>query len=410
MSRLAALLTLITLPLFVLGTRPAHSAPRAVAWPTFTLVEVTDGLSRPLHVTAAHDGSNRLFVVEQGGRIRIVQHGDILEPPFLDISDRVSPRDNCSECGLLSVAFPPDYATSGVFFVNYTANRDLVPGETGDANGDRDTVISRFRVSADPNRADPASEAVILVQNQPARNHNGGMLAFGPDDGLLYIGMGDGGGSGDPFANGQDPASMLGKLLRIQVGASGTYTVPADNPFMGNPAYRPEIWATGLRNPWKFSFDPATGDLYIADVGQDAQEEVNHQPAGVGGQNYGWPILEGDTCSGAATCDNTGLTLPVATYGRDVGRSITGGVLLNSRQPGQPPVYLYGDFISGVILGLQRDGAAWATHSFMTNDLGIAGFGTGENSAVYLVDLFGGALYQVFEPIHHLYLPTLPRP
>jgi glucose/arabinose dehydrogenase len=385
--------------------RPLHAA---VTWPTLELAKVADGFDQPLHITHAGDGSDRLFVVERAGRIRILQDGVILDPPFLDITDRVTPADaGCNECGLLSVAFPPDFATAGYFFVYYTAAEDLVGPETNDPNGDYDTVVARFRLTADPNRADATSEFPILLQNQPYGNHNGGQLAF-DGDGDLYIGLGDGGGGGDPANNAQDRATLLGKLLRVQVGATGTYTVPADNPFVGTTAIRPEIWAWGLRNPWRFAFDPTTDDLYIADVGQNKYEEINFQSASSpGGENYGWKIREGMHCYAATTCDTTGLTDPVAEYGRDLGSSVTGGVIYRSPLPGQAPIYLYGDFSSGRIQGLQKEGAEWRINEALLNtNLNISSFGYDEAGNSYVVD-FDGAVYRLLTPVHKLRLPGL---
>ena len=254
------------------------------------------------------------------------------------------------EQGLLSVAFAPDYASSGYFYVWYT---DMGGG----------MVLSRFRVSGDPDVADPDSEEVLLIVLQPFENHNGGRLQFGPD-GMLYEGLGDGGGSFDPDDNGQDGSTLLGKLIRIDVNPAlgGSYAVPADNPFVGNGSVRDEIWALGLRNPWRISFDRETGDLYIADVGQNRLEEVNVQPAAsTGGENYGWDIMEGSQCTGGGDgCNRAGLTLPVAEYDHDLGCSITGGeVYRGSAYPDMDGVYFYGDFCSGRIWGLWRNGDAW---------------------------------------------------
>ncbi|MBF8285408.1 MAG: hypothetical protein HW378_4323 [Anaerolineales bacterium] len=261
------------------------------------------GLDEPVDLKHAGDGSGRLFVIEQPGRIRIVENGELLPDPFLDIEPLVNSRGN--EQGLLGLAFYPDYAANGLFFVNYT-----------DVNGD--TVVARYAVSADdPSRADPASAKIILQVDQPFPNHNGGDLVFGPD-GYLYIGLGDGGSGGDPQGNGQNLNALLGKMLRIDVNHGDPYAIPPDNPFAGRAGARPEIWAYGLRNPWRYSFDRATGDLYIADVGQNAYEEVDFQPADSrGGENYGWNKYEGfHAYDGGAT---DGLTMPVAEYAHAVG-------------------------------------------------------------------------------------------
>jgi glucose/arabinose dehydrogenase len=268
-----------------------------------SLAPVASGLDRPLWITASPDATNRLFVLEQPGRVMIVADGTLLEQPFLDLRDRVGSEEY--EQGLLGLAFHPGYAGNGVFYVYYT-----------DRNGD--SVLSRFTVSAaDPNRGDPESEAVLLTQDQPFPNHNGGALMFSPD-GYLYLGLGDGGSGGDPYGNAQNLGTILGKILRIAVDPTAPpdgelYTIPADNPFVNEPGARPEIWAYGLRNPWRFSFDRETGNLWIADVGQNLWEEVNFQPAeSPGGENYGWPVREGTHCYEAETCTMEGLVEPVA--------------------------------------------------------------------------------------------------
>src|SRR5215217_1845812 len=253
----------------------------------FGLELVADGFDQPVQVVDPDDGSRRLFVVEQPGRIRIIDDGQVVPEPFLDITDLVG---CCGERGLLSVAFHPDYAKTGDVFVNYT-----------DHNGD--TVVARYQVSTtDPNRLDATSAETILTVDQPAANHNGGLLLFGPKDGYLYIGLGDGGGGNGQ--NGQLLSTLLGKLLRIDVNGSSNglpYSIPPDNPFVDQPGALPEIWAFGVRNPWRFSFDQVTGDLWIGDVGSATYEEVNYQPgASPGGENYGWNLMEGPECRAEA--------------------------------------------------------------------------------------------------------------
>lgn len=355
---------------------------RGSGLPSVSLANPIDGFDRPVHIANAGDGSNRLFVVEQRGRILIVQNGARMPVPFLDISDRVS---CCGERGLFSVAFPPGYSAKGYFYVNYT-----------DLHGD--TVVARYHLTADPHVADPASEQVVFTADQPYENHNGGQLAFGPQDGYLYIGMGDGGSGGDPENRAQNPLEPLGKILRINVESGvAPYAIPPTNPFVGNPAYLPEIWALGLRNPWRFSFDRLTADLYIADVGQQLYEEVDYQQAGSpGGENYGWRIMEGDQCYGAAACDRTGLTMPVATYDHSEGCSVTGGIVYRGSQQGSlQGAYLFGDFCSGRIWGLQREGASWIRELLHQEDIRIASFGEDEQGEVYVTDLGNGRIYHI---------------
>jgi glucose/arabinose dehydrogenase len=303
-------------------------------------------------IANAGDGSGRLFLVEQPGRIFIVDDGEEQDTPFLDIRDRVTSNGN--EQGLLSVAFAPDYKASGYFYVWYTADG----GET---------VLSRFKVSNDPDMADPGSEQEVLEVEQPFGNHNGGRLQFGPD-GMLYLGLGDGGGAFDPENAGQDGSTLLAKLIRIDVDPShGTYAVPADNPFTDNPAIEDEIWALGLRNPWRISFDRMNGDLYIADVGQSEREEINVQAASsTGGQNYGWSVMEGSGCTGGGNvCDQSGLTLPVSEYNHEGGNcSVTGGeVYRGQAYPNMHGMYFFGDYCTGKIWGLMKDGNDWITSS-----------------------------------------------
>jgi glucose/arabinose dehydrogenase len=317
------------------------------------------------------------------GRIRIVRDGALVPAPFLDIGDRVGASG--SEQGLLGLAFHPDYAANGLFFVNYT-----------DRQGS--TVVARFSVSSDPDRAEPGSEAILLTLAQPAANHNGGNLVFGPD-GYLYIGTGDGGAAGDQFGNGQNGQTLLGAMLRLDVDGAQPFTIPADNPFVGNPDVRDEIWAIGLRNPWRYAFDRLTGDLYIADVGQNKYEEVNFQPAASpGGQNYGWPIMEAAHCfPEERACEQAGLTLPVVEYDHTLGCSITGGyVYRGAEQPLLAGIYLFGDYCSGRIWGLARSAdGRWQTAQLAQADLRISAFGEDEAGELYLVDLTGGDLYRI---------------
>jgi glucose/arabinose dehydrogenase len=347
----------------------------------FGLELVADGFDQPVQVVDPGDGSGRLFVVEQPGRIRIVDDGQVVPEPFLDISDLVG---CCGERGLLSVAFHPDYATTGDVFVDYT-----------DRNGD--TVVARYQVSTtDPNRLDATSDETILTVDQPAANHNGGLLHFGPKDGDLYIGLGDGGGGNGQ--NGQDLSTLLGKILRIDVdGPAGgpLYAVPPDNPFVDRPGARPEIWALGVRNPWRFSFDRVTGDLWIGDVGSATYEEVNFQPAtSAGGENYGWDAMEGTTCRVAGGCD--AFVPPVSGFDRDEGCVVTGGyVYRGSAMPDLHGVYLFADYCSGRVWGLIRDtSSAWRRLGPVETGLRISSFGEDATGELYVVDI-EGAIYRL---------------
>jgi glucose/arabinose dehydrogenase len=283
------------------------------------LEPVAAGFERPIYLTHAGDGSGRLFVVEQPGRIKIIRAGVIDPTPFLDITPLVGSKG--LEQGLLSVAFHPQCRTNGYFFVNYT-------------NLAGDTVLARYQVSANPQAADPASAKILLTIDQPYANHNGGHLLFGPD-GYLYVGMGDGGSANDPENYGQDLGTLLGKILRLDVDHAAPYGVPPTNPFIDQSSARPEIWAFGLRNPWRMAFDPLTGEMFIADVGQNKYEEVNVAPAGTtGGQNYGWRVVEGFHCNIPQNCDPAalGATPPIVEYDHTQGCSVTGGYVYRGGQ------------------------------------------------------------------------------
>lgn len=350
-----------------LGLAVAHSSGvRAV---DFQLNPVLDRTGI-VDIVNAGDDSGRLFLVEQAGQIFVVQDGEELQTPFLDLRSQVSRGGN--EQGLLSLAFAPDYSDSGLFYVWYT-----------DIGGD--TVLERYAVSPDPNLADADSGTVILEVPQPFSNHNGGRLRFGPD-GMLYLGLGDGGGSFDPQGNGQTGTTLLGKLIRIDVDpAHGTYAIPGDNPFAQTDAVLDEVWALGLRNPWRISFDTATGDLFIADVGQNQLEEVNFQAAdSAGGENYGWALMEGSACLSAG-CDQAGLTLPVAEYDHTQGCSISGGeVYRGGAYPALHGTYFFADFCSGRIWGLARADGTWEMTELADTDFQITTFGLGEDRSVYV--------------------------
>ena len=376
-------------PVLAAGSGPTHMYlpllfRSATAWPQIALLPLVSGVSQPVHVTNAGDGSGRIFVVEQGGRIRIIRNGVLEATPFLDIAGRVG---CCGERGLLSVAFPPGYATKGRFYVNYT-------------NKAGNTVVARYRLTTNPDVADPGSEQVVLTVPQPYTNHNGGQLAFGPNDGYLYIGMGDGGSGGDPENRAQNPAELLGKLLRIDVESGGNpYLVPATNPFVQTTGYRGEIWALGLRNPWRFAFDRLNGDLYIADVGQAEYEEVNYQPgASAGGQNYGWRIMEGSHCYNPANCNPSGLTLPVVEYSHAEGCSITGGVAYRGTQfDRMHGLYFYADYCNGKIWGLRSAAASWSARLLLDTPFSITTFGEDEAGEIYVADFSGGEIYRIVD-------------
>lgn len=349
-------------------------------WPTISLTKRFSGLSQPVHITHAGDRSGRLFVVERTGRIRIVKNGVLLSQPFLNITSRV--RSSEPERGLLSVAFPPNYASKKYFYVYYT-------------NLSGDIVVARYRVTTNPDLANPNRQEVVLtINHQQFPNHNGGQLAFGPD-GYLYMGTGDGGGSGDPLNNGQNPASLLGKILRIDVESGvAPYAIPPSNRFRQTPGYRPEIWALGLRNPWRFSFDRKMGDLYISDVGQKLYEEVNFESsASKGGRNYGWRIMEGKHCYDKTTCNKSGLTLPIVEYEHSKGCSVTGGMVYRGQNyPDMQGIYFYGDFCSGRIWGLKRSGTTWQNTLLLDTAFTISSFGEDQAGNLYVVD-YNGDIY-----------------
>lgn len=374
-------------------------------WPFITLSQISGGYEAPVHITHSGDSSGRLFVVEQGGRILIINSGTP-GGEFLNISDRVrSPfSGGGGEEGLLSVVFPPGFGSGkDHFYVYYTRT-------------DGNNQVSRFSLSVDPMIADPNSEEVILTINHPVnQNHNGGQLIFGKD-GFLYISTGDGGGGGDPEHNAQDPSSLLGKLLRIDVeGGVKPYKIPPSNPFVGLSDHREEIWAMGLRNPWRFSTDRLNGDLYIGDVGQSSWEEVNLQPGNnAGGTNYGWNILEGFDCYGASSCDDTGMTYPVYVYPTHVDGtcSITGGFVYRGQDyPGLFGIYLYADYCNGMIWGLRYQAGKWDNHLFLDTPYKISTFGEDEGGNLYFADRSTGNIYQIKEVVGAKvqYMPIINR-
>ena len=377
----AAISTRTTAP--TLPPSPAPTDPPPTATPEFVpgmpgplgyqWSIVADGIQKP--VAIGHAGDGRLFIAEQRGVVLVLQDGIVLQEQFLDIRDRVN--SSSFEQGLLGLAFDPEFARSGEFYVNYT-----------DAGGD--TMISRFTARLGEGPTDPSTESAVLRIDQPFTNHNGGDLHFGPD-GFLYIATGDGGSRNDTFGNGQNLDTLLGKLLRIKVGGAEPYAIPGDNPFAAGGG-RPEIWAYGLRNPWRFSFDSRTGDLYIGDVGQDRWEEIDFLAAGSpSGANFGWKLREGKHPFASQVTE--GLIDPVAEYPNPAdGCSVTGGVVVRDPElPAWRGVYLYGDYCSGEIWGLLRDAnGMWQNSKLFSTPFNISSFGTGADGAVYLADHNGG--------------------
>jgi len=355
------------------ATSALPTLPNAVSFPdpnNYQWQGWIPGLENPVDIQNAGDGSGRLFIVEQPGRIRIFANGQLLEPAFLDITDRVD--DSASEMGLLGLAFHPDYEHNGYFYVNYT-----------EAGGD--TAIARYQVGADGNSADPNSEKKLLGVKQPFPNHNGGAVVFGPD-GYLYLGLGDGGSGGDPFGNGQKLNTLLGKILRIDVDQGDPYLVPGDNPFGS------EVWHYGLRNPWRLSFDHVTGDMFIADVGQGSWEEIDVAPAGQGGLNFGWNLFEGN--HEYAGGSSSGITGAVAEYDHGQGCSVTGGYVYRGILPEWQGIYLYGDYCSGYVWGLFIGDQGWQNQLLFESGARISTFGVDESGELYLAD-YAGTVYKL---------------
>ena len=342
---------------------------------------VATGLSAPVHL-AAPAGDARLYVVEQAGRIRMIENGALRPAPFLDIDARVR---SGGEEGLLSVAFHPRHAENGYLFVAYTDNGSAV-------------TVERYTRAAGGQTADPASAKTIIVIPHPFSNHNGGQLAFGPD-GMLYLAVGDGGGGGDPQGNGQNRNTLLGKLLRLDVDAGDPYAIPAGNPFVGHADARAEIWALGLRNPWRFSFDRTGGTLYVADVGQNAWEEVNAVPGSAAGVNYGWVTMEGRHCYNAATCSQSGLTLPPVEYATSASAcAVTGGfVYRGAAMPRLAGHYFYSDYCGGFLRSFRWSGSAAADpREWLTRVGNVTSFGEDAAGELYVLTA-GGAVARIVQ-------------
>jgi glucose/arabinose dehydrogenase len=369
---LAASLALL---LALAGCQPQQAGAIAGA-DGLVLQPIAEGLDQPVHLTAPA-GDPRLFVVEQPGRIRIIANDRVLDRPFLDLTKSVR---SGGERGLLSLAFHPRYSENGHCFVNYT-----------DASGA--TRIVRFSVTADPDVADPASARDVMTIEQPYSNHNGGHILFGPD-GLLYVGMGDGGAANDPHGNGRNRHTLLGALLRIDVDGGARYAIPSGNPYAAGRG-RAEVWATGVRNPWRLWIDPVARLLYVADVGQNAWEEVSVAPLAAAGLDYGWNVMEGRHCFRSGRCDTTGLVVPVIEYGRGDGCSITGGIVYRGKAvPELQGVYVYSDYCTGWIRGFRyAAGAATEPKTWVSGRVGsISSFGVGGDGEAYVITLEGAVL------------------
>ena len=371
------------------------SEASAAAGVRVELEEALAGFTQPIHVTNAGDGSNRLFIVERQGRILVAEDGVVQPEPFLDIRDLVG--DWFVEQGLFSVAFHPEFAKNGFFYVFYTATP-----EADDESRAGDNTIARFEVHPDdPNRANRDAFSILLQIPDREVNHNGGNLIFGAD-GYLYAGTGDEGGQGWRWNNSQDPGVYFGKILRLDVDAEAPYAIPEDNPFVDNDEYLPEIWAMGLRNPWRFNFDPATGDMFIGDVGDLTYESVYRVPAGESGLNFGWPVVEGDECyPPGEPCDPTGFEPPILTYRHAEGEaptscSITGGFVYRGQDyPFMQGVYVFGDWCSGRIWGATEVDGDWQMHQLAQVPISISSFGQDEHGELYLTDMINGKIQRL---------------
>jgi glucose/arabinose dehydrogenase len=353
--------------------------------PALAFKTLASGFASPLGLEMPNDGSNRFFVVEQGGIIKILHlDGTVAAQSFLDITAKVTAG---GELGLLGVTFHPDFAANGLFFVNYTRT----------SGGQIQTVIAEYQVSADPNVADPNSERILLIEDQPFPNHKAGQLAFGPD-GLLYFGLGDGGSEGDPLGNGQKLGTLLGKMLRIDVDHQDPglqYAIPADNPFANSSTALHEIWAYGLRNPWRFSFERGTGRLFCADVGQDRFEEVDIIEKG---RNFGWNVMEGRHCFNPPVgCDMSGKTLPIAEYDHSQGSAVIGGYVYKGSQiPALSNLYIFGDLSSGNVWSLREGPPGTFTRALLLKvSFEVSSFGQDQAGEIYIVDYANGNILKL---------------
>lgn len=355
-----------------------------------TVELAASGFDLPVFVTAPPGDPSRLVVLEQNsGRVWLIKDGEVLAEPFLDLGSKV--RADSFERGLFSLAFHPDYSTNGRLFVAYTGASAA-------------TVVEEYGRSANPDLADGDTGRIILAQEQPFANHNGGMIAFSPVDGFLYIGLGDGGSRDDPSGNGQNLSTRFGKILRIDVDGGDPFAIPPSNPFAGVEGADETIWAYGLRNPWRFSFDRLTGDLYIGDVGQEAREEIDFQPFdSPGGENYGWNIAEGFACrgGGGACGSDPAFTPPIHDYSQFLTRSVTGGhVYRGSAIPGLQGVYFFADFISGSVWSFRFTNGVLTEFTDRTAELNptrslISSFGEDASGECYIVDHRAGAIYRI---------------
>ncbi len=375
MRRILATCTVVVIFFTLLSTNYAQDAPQTPDGNLIGFIPIAENVERPIYVDNANDGSNRLFIVEQAGRIRIVQDGELLETPFLDITDRITPLEGFSEQGMVGFTFHPEYADNGRFFVSYTNRLDEA------------LIVSEFQVTDDPNVADPDNERIILYITQPQSDHNGGQLAFGLD-GYFYVGVGDGGGYSDPENNGQNPNNFLGAILRIDVNRDDAiYGLLRDNPFVGTGEGANEIWAYGLRNPVRFSWDEQTGDMYIPDVGQATWEEVSYLPAGhEGGANFGWPRFEGFAIHRPEVPPQLDMVLPVLAYEHSLERcAVIGGYVYHGTKiPDLAGNYVYADWCStGLYYLFQDENAQWESNVYLWTLLNITGIGRDEAGELY---------------------------